>query len=269
MPKEAFLAAVRHIQDHIRRSEVEQVNLSLRQSREVICSAEDIYERLRKLNPSPYMGLLRFPHFQLVCGSPELLIQLQDGKLRSRPIGGTRRRGRDEQEDALLAQELLACDKERQEHRILVTLECEDLESVAEDGSVRVTEEMVVEYYSHVMHLVSEVQAELAVGKDGYDVLAATFPGGSVTGRPKQRTLQLIEQYEPVRRGPYTGSIGWIDYHGNMAFNITIRTLLLADGIAYVQAGAGIVSQSDPEQEYEESLNKMKALWQAVEYSEG
>lgn len=263
-----FINAVEKAQTYIKQGEVTQVNLSLRQSRRVSSSAERIYEALRQLNPSPYMGLLRFPHFQLVSGSPELLIKLDEGKVSTRPIGGTRPRGRDEHEDRALAAELLSNHKENTEHQMLVDLECEDLRKIAEPHSVQVTDHKVLEYYSHVMHIVSQVEAKLVAGKDAYDVIEATFPGGTITGSPKVRTMEIIEELEPVRRGPYTGSIGWIGYDGNMEFNITIRTLVLIGQMAYVQAGAGIVDESVPEREYDESLKKMQALWQAVQYSE-
>lgn len=266
--KKIFIKAVERVQAYIEQGDVTQVNLSLRQCRRVSSTAENIYEWLRQLNPSPYMGLLRFPDFQLVSGSPELLIKLNDGKVSTRPIGGTRRRGRDEEEDRALATELLSNQKENTEHQMLVDLECDDLSKIAEPHSVQVTDHKVLEYYSHVMHIVSQVEAKLAAGKDAYDVIEATFPGGTITGAPKVRTMEIIEELEPVRRGPYTGSIGWIGFAGDMELNITIRTLLLVDHIAYVQAGAGIVRESVAENEYEESLKKMQALWQAVQYSE-
>lgn len=268
MNKADFIKAVEQVQAYIEQGDVTQVNLSLRQSRRVSSTAEHIYEWLRQLNPSPYMGLLRFPEFQLVSGSPELLIKLDERKVSTRPIGGTRKRGRDEQEDRELAAELLSNHKEITEHQMLVDLECDDLRKIAEPHTVQVTDDKVLEYYSHVMHIVSQVEAKLAAGKDAYDVIEATFPGGTITGAPKVRTMEIIEELEPVRRGPYTGSIGWIGFDGNMELNITIRTLVLVNDIAYVQAGAGIVRESVPEREYDESLKKMQALWQAVQYSE-
>ncbi len=265
--KAQYLQAVHHIQDYIRAGDVFQVNLSVRQSKQLDCKPELIYEWLRHLNPSPYMGLFLFPEYQFVCGSPELLVQLESTKIRTRPIAGTRPRGKNGEEDQRLQEELLANEKERAEHIMLVDLERNDVGRISRYGSVRVEELMTVEMYSHVMHIVSEVTGELAEGRDAFDVLAATFPGGTITGAPKIRTMEIIEQLEPVRRGLYTGSIGWIDYNGDMEFNIVIRTLLVVDGIGHIQAGAGIVIDSDPEREYTESLNKAKALWKAVQYA--
>ncbi|MEC0228822.1 anthranilate synthase component I family protein [Paenibacillus alba] len=266
--KADYIAAVQRIQAYISQGDVFQVNLSVRQSRQLSTTPEEIYEALRIVNPSPYMGLLRFAGFALVSGSPELLVQLEDGVLRTRPIAGTRPRGKDEQDDLRLAGELIDNDKERAEHVMLVDLERNDLGRISKYGSVRVKDFMVIEYYSHVMHIVSEVVGELAEGKDAYDVIAATFPGGTITGAPKIRTMEIIEELEPVRRGPYTGSMGWIDYNGNMEFNIIIRTLVAVQGVGHIQAGAGIVIDSIPEREYVESLNKAKAMWKAIEYSE-
>ncbi|MDQ1910921.1 anthranilate synthase component I family protein [Paenibacillus sp. GD4] len=266
--KESYMAAVRRIQEYIGAGDVFQVNLSVRQHKKLSQSPEEIYEWLRVVNPSPYMGLLRFGDFHLVSGSPELLVQLERGKVRTRPIAGTRPRGRNEEEDRELANELILHEKERAEHIMLVDLERNDLGRISNYGTVRVKDFMVIEYYSHVMHIVSEVEGELAPGKDAYDVIAATFPGGTITGAPKIRTMQIIEELEPVRRGPYTGSIGWIDYNGDMEFNIVIRTLVAAGDTGYVQAGAGIVIDSVPEREYIESINKAKAMWKAIQYSE-
>ncbi|MCQ6563698.1 anthranilate synthase component I family protein [Paenibacillus mendelii] len=266
--KQAFMDAVQRIREYITQGDVFQVNLSLRQSREVVTPPEELYEWLRLFNPSPYMGFLRCPDFQLVSASPELLVELRDGKLAARPIAGTRRRGRTEEEDRSLAEELLSNEKERAEHIMLVDLERNDLGRIAAYGSVNVKELMVVEYYSHVMHLVSQVEGILAEDKDAYDVIAAKFPGGTITGAPKVRTMEIIEELEPVRRGTYTGSLGWIDYNGDMEFNIIIRTMTVKDGMVHIQAGAGIVIDSDPEREYYESLNKAKALWKAIQYSE-
>ncbi|MEK3885249.1 anthranilate synthase component I family protein [Paenibacillus sp. PL2-23] len=266
--KERYMSAVEAIQRYIGQGDVFQVNLSQRQTREVASSPEELYEWLRLVNPSPYMGFLRCPDFQLVSASPELLVELRDRKLATRPIAGTRRRGRTEEEELRFAEELRTNEKERAEHIMLVDLERNDLGRISTYGTVQVKELMVIEYYSHVMHLVSQVEGELAKGKDAYDVIAATFPGGTITGAPKIRTMEIIEELEPVRRGPYTGSLGWIDYNGDMEFNIIIRTMALKDGQVHIQAGAGIVIDSDPEREYTESLSKAKALWKAIEYSE-
>ncbi|ALS25720.1 anthranilate synthase [Paenibacillus sp. 32O-W] len=266
--KERFMEAVRAIQRYIGQGDVFQVNLSLRQERPVDASPEELYEWLRLLNPSPYMGFLRCPDFQLVSASPELLVQLKDGTLSTRPIAGTRRRGRTPEEDERMAEELRTNEKERAEHIMLVDLERNDLGRISAYGTVQVKELMVIERYSHVMHLVSQVEGKLADGKDAFDVVAATFPGGTITGAPKIRTMEIIEELEPVRRGPYTGSLGWIDYSGDLEFNIIIRTMTVRNGVVYIQAGAGIVIDSDPEREYRESLNKAKALWKAIDLCE-
>jgi len=268
MSKEEYKSAVRRIQDYIGQGDVFQVNLSLRQSRPTHATPEALYEWLRLVNPSPYMGMLRTPSFALVSASPELLVKLDGGKLSTRPIAGTRRRGVSPEEDLAMEDELLSSEKERAEHVMLVDLERNDLGRVAAYGTVKVPELMTVERYSHVMHLVSQVEAELASGKDALDVLSAVFPGGTITGAPKIRTMEIIEELEPTRRGPYTGSMGWIDYSGNMEFNIIIRTIAVQDGVCHIQAGAGIVIDSEPEREFYESLNKAKALWKAVQYSE-
>lgn len=268
LQKEEFTAAVLKVQEFIRSGDTYQVNLSVRETRPLHTAPEQVYEALRRINPSPYMALLRLPGFTLVSGSPELLVRMRAGRIEARPIAGTRPRGANEDEDNVLAAELVANEKERAEHLMLVDLIRNDIGRVSRFGTVRVPEFMSVEKYSHVMHIVSHIEGELAEGKDPFDVIAATFPGGTITGAPKVRTMEIIEELEPVRRGPYTGSIGWIGFDGEMDLNITIRTLLATGGEAHVQAGAGIVIDSDPEREYEESLNKARALWAAVEASE-
>ncbi len=267
-PKSDYEAAVRRIQAYIEQGDVFQVNLSLRQSRELAVPPQELYEWLRLLNPSPYMGYFNAGNFQLVSASPELLVKRQGNVVSTRPIAGTRRRGQDAEEDARMRDELLATEKERAEHVMLVDLERNDLGRISRYGTVRVDDFMVIEQYSHVMHLVSEVKGELTEGKDAFDILAATFPGGTITGAPKIRTMEIIEELEPVRRGPYTGSLGWIDYNGDMEFNILIRTLVASDGVGHIQAGAGIVIDSEPHREYKESIHKAKALWKAMQYSE-
>ena len=266
--QEKFQQAVLDVQEYIRQGDVFQVNLSLRQEAQLKSSPEDVYEWLRKLNPSPYMGLLRSPDFALSSASPELLVKLHGDRVSARPIAGTRRRGRTPAEDAAMEAELRGSDKEIAEHIMLVDLERNDIGRVAAYGSVSVPELMTVERYSHVMHLVSQVEGRIAPGKDVYAVIAALFPGGTITGAPKVRTMEIIEELEPVRRGPYTGSMGWIDYNGNMELNIIIRTLAVKDGIGYIQTGAGIVIDSDPYREYRECHNKAKAVVKAVLCSE-
>lgn len=263
-----FEQAVLHVQEYIRQGDVFQVNLSLRQQAQLSSSPEEVYEWLRVLNPSPYMGLLRSPGFSLSSASPELLVKLHGDKVSARPIAGTRRRGRTPAEDQAMEAELRGNEKETAEHIMLVDLERNDIGRVAAYGSVRVPELMTVERYSHVMHLVSQVEGTIAEGQDAYGVMAALFPGGTITGAPKVRTMEIIEELEPVRRGPYTGSIGWIDYGGNMELNIIIRTLAVKDGIGYIQTGAGIVIDSDPYREYRECHNKAKAIVKAVLCSE-
>ncbi|EEL78576.1 aminodeoxychorismate synthase component I [Bacillus cereus] len=263
-----FMKAVECIQEYIGAGDVFQVNLSTRQERTLQTHPLEIYTSLREINPSPYMGYLDLGDFQIVSGSPELLIKKQGTEVSTRPIAGTRSRGADEQEDEELARELIENEKERAEHVMLVDLERNDLGRVCKYGTVEVDEFMVIEKYSHVMHIVSNVRGEVEEDKDAFDLVKAVFPGGTITGAPKIRTMEIIEELEPVRRGIYTGSIGWIGYSGDTELNIVIRTLLAKDGKAHVQAGAGIVIDSNPENEYKESLKKAIALWRAKERSE-
>lgn len=268
LSEEEFTKAVLKIQEYIAQGDVFQVNLSVRQERPLVTEPLHIYEKLRELNPSPYMAYLHSDEFQIVSGSPELLVKKNGNDISTRPIAGTRSRGKNEEEDEKLAKTLIENEKERAEHIMLVDLERNDLGRVCAYGTVEVDELMVIEKYSHVMHIVSNVRGTLAEGKSGYEVIEATFPGGTITGAPKVRTMEIIEELEPVRRGIYTGSIGWIGFNGDLELNIVIRTLLAKDGIAYVQAGAGIVIDSDPKAEYKESLKKARALWKAKELSE-
>jgi para-aminobenzoate synthetase component 1 len=266
--QEGFERAVEKVQKYISAGDVFQVNLSLRQAFPLAALSEQIYEDLRQINPSPYMGFMRFPDFQLVSASPELLIKLDQGVMRTRPIAGTRRRGLTEEEDLKMEEELRTNEKEQAEHIMLVDLLRNDLGRVAEFGSVRVSELFTIERYSHVMHLVSEVEGRLPEDKTAMDAIAAVFPGGTITGAPKIRTMEIIEELEPVTRGPYTGAMGWIDYNGNMELNIIIRTLVVKDGFGYIQAGAGIVIDSSPYREYRECHNKAKAIAMALGRSE-
>lgn len=268
MDEQAFMEAVRQIQAYIASGDVFQVNLSVRQSKPLNTDALAVYEQLRLLNPSPYMSYLHTPEYQLVSGSPELLIKKKGRTVSTRPIAGTRSRGKDEADDIRLANELIENEKERAEHVMLVDLERNDLGRVCTYGTVEVDEFMVIERYSHVMHIVSNVKGELAAEKDGIDLIDAVFPGGTITGAPKIRTMEIIEELEPVRRGVYTGSLGWINFSGDLELNIIIRTMLVQDGIAHVQAGAGIVIDSHPQHEYKESLKKAIALWKAMEAAE-
>ena len=266
--QDQFEAAVRRVQEYISQGDVFQVNLSVRQSKPLQVSPPEVYEVLRKLNPSPYMGYVSFPEFQLVSASPELLVKVKGGEVHTRPIAGTRPRGQTDAQDEALARELIDNEKERAEHVMLVDLERNDLGRVCRFGSVEVSEFMLVEKYSHVMHIVSHVKGELADDKDAFDAVAAAFPGGTITGAPKVRTMEIIEELEPVKRGVYTGAIGWFGFNGDVEVNIAIRTMVVKDGVAHVQAGAGIVIDSTPEAEYRESLKKAEALWKALELCE-
>jgi para-aminobenzoate synthetase component I len=268
MTEQRFTEAVTRVQDYISAGDVFQVNLSVRQSRPLGLEAIAVYDQLRHLNPSPYMSYFHTPDFQLVSASPELLIKKKGFEVSTRPIAGTRSRGRDEAEDLQLANELIENEKERAEHVMLVDLERNDLGRVCQYGTVEVNEFMVIEKYSHVMHIVSNVKGELAREKDEYDLIDAVFPGGTITGAPKIRTMEIIEELEPVQRGIYTGSLGWIGFDNDLELNIVIRTMLVKDGQAHVQAGAGIVIDSIPKNEYKESLKKALALWKAKEKAE-
>lgn len=263
-----FQQSVRKIQHYIAQGDVFQVNLSVRQVKPLHVSALEVYKQLRILNPSPYMGYFHTPEFQLVSGSPELLVKKKGEEVSTRPIAGTRSRGKDDVEDQRLANELIESEKERAEHVMLVDLERNDLGRVCEYGSVEVNEFMVIEKYSHVMHIVSNVRGVIAKNKDEYDLIDSMFPGGTITGAPKIRTMEIIEELEPVRRGPYTGSLGWIGFNQDVELNIMIRTMLVRNQNAYVQAGAGIVIDSVPSNEYKESMKKARALWNAKELAE-
>jgi anthranilate synthase component 1 len=224
----------------------------------------DIYRNLRSINPSPYMFFLRLNDMDLVGSSPELLVRCEDGLVQTRPIAGTRMRGKDPAEDAKLEKELLADSKERAEHVMLVDLGRNDIGRVAKLGSVAVEDFMHVERYSHVMHIVSDVSGALDKKHDVFDVLRACFPAGTVSGSPKVRAMEIIDELENTKRGPYAGCVGYISFTGTMDTGITIRTIFIKDGYAYVQAGAGIVADSDPEKEYKESQNKARALLEAI-----
>ncbi|HWJ02906.1 MAG TPA: anthranilate synthase component I family protein, partial [Verrucomicrobiae bacterium] len=268
MSKERFEAMVVKAKEYIEAGDVFQVNLSIRLGKELKASPWQVYKVLRRVNPSPYASYINFGDLQLVGSSPELLVRIKDGYAETRPIAGTRRRGADREEDLALAHELINNEKERAEHIMLVDLERNDLGRVCDYGSVRVNELMVIEEYSHVMHIVSNVQGTLKQGNSTFDLLQAAFPGGTITGAPKVRCMEIIEELEPTRRGVYTGSVGYLGFGGEMEMNISIRTLVIKDGMAYVQAGAGIVADSVPEREYYESLKKAEALLRALELAE-
>jgi anthranilate synthase component 1 len=263
--REEFEAGVEKIRDYIRAGDAFQVVLSQRLGIQLDATPFELYRALRTLNPSPYLYFLEMDGAALVGSSPEVLVRVEDGTVTVRPIAGTRRRGASPEEDRALAEDLLADEKELAEHRMLVDLGRNDVGRVAEYGTVHVPDLMVVERYSHVMHIVSQVEGRLRSGLGAVDVFKACFPAGTVSGAPKIRAMEIIDELEPVRRGPYAGAVGHFGYGGeNMDTAITIRTVLVAEGKAYVQAGAGIVADSDPAREYEETLNKARALLRAA-----
>ncbi len=261
---EAYQAAVDDIKERIRAGEAFQVVPSQRFETPCTASALDVYRVLRATNPSPYMYLFRFDGFDVVGSSPEALVKVEDGRAMVHPIAGTRPRGATPQEDQALADELLADPKERAEHLMLVDLGRNDLGRVCEPGSVEVVDFMSVERYSHVMHIVSTVTGRVAPGLSAFDVLTACFPAGTLSGAPKPRAMQIIEELEPSRRGLYGGCVGYLDFAGDSDTAIAIRTALLRDGTAYVQAGAGVVADSDPVAEDTECRNKAAAVLRAV-----
>ncbi len=266
--REDFHQMVKKAKEYIQAGDVIQVVISQRFSGENYLRPFDIYRALRKINPSPYLFYLRLGDETLIGSSPEILVRLEDRQIEVRPIAGTRPRGRTEAEDQALAEDLILDPKERAEHLMLVDLGRNDVGRVATYGSVNVYELMVIERYSHVMHLVSGVRGELIPGKDMFDVLRATFPAGTVTGAPKIRAMEIIEELEHARRGPYAGAVGYFGFSGNMDFCITIRTLFQKGTKLYLQAGAGIVADSDPEREYQETLNKARGMLKAIEMAE-
>jgi anthranilate synthase component I len=273
MTRDQFEKAVREAQEFIRAGDIIQTVLSQRFEVDYGGDSLDVYRALRAVNPSPYMFLLDLGDSAMVGSSPEIHVRCEDGHVEVRPIAGTRRRSDDEAEDARLEQELLADPKERAEHIMLVDLARNDIGRVCEYGTVRVPELMVVERYSHVMHIVSDVVGRLAAGHDAYDLMRATFPAGTVSGAPKIRAMEIIAALERSRRGPYAGAVGYFSFGGNLDSCITIRTIILDLGKAYVQAGAGIVADSDPGLEFEETRNKargmLKALALSMRYAQG
>jgi anthranilate synthase component 1 len=266
--KGEFEDAVVACKEYIAAGDVIQVVLSQRLSAPVSADPFDVYRALRSVNPSPYMYYLSYGDVKLIGSSPEILVTEEQGHVRVRPIAGTRPRGATEAEDKALEEELLADEKERAEHIMLVDLGRNDIGRVCRYGSVTANELMVIERYSHVMHIVSNVEGRLMPNKDQFDVLRATFPAGTVSGAPKIRAMEIIEELEPSRRGTYAGSIGYFSFSGDMDTCITIRTILIKDGTAYVQAGAGIVADSVPETEYLETMNKARAMLRALELAE-
>jgi len=263
--KDKFERAVEKSKKYIYNGDIFQVVLSQRFSSPFNGDALKLYLALRTINPSPYMYIIETPEFRLIGASPEILVRKEGKRVVVRPIAGTRARGEDAVEDEALAREMLTDEKERAEHVMLVDLGRNDLGRVCRFGSVKVTEFMTVERYSHVQHLVSNVVGELKDGEDAFSVLNATFPAGTVTGAPKVRAMQIIEELEPTRRGAYAGAVGYFSFTGDMDMAITIRSLVLQGGRAYAQAGAGIVADSKPEAEYQETVNKGRAMLKALE----
>jgi len=260
-----FCAAVEKAKEHIRAGDIFQVVLSQR-FRLPLGDTDvfDVYRAMRIINPSPYMYFLRLPDRIVAGASPETLVRLEDEQVHVRPIAGTRHRGRTEEEDQEIAEDLLADPKERAEHVMLVDLGRNDVGRISNAGSVSVTDRMLIERYSHVMHIVSNVVGDLAPGRDALDVLRATFPAGTLSGAPKVRAMQIIEELEPERRGVYGGAVGYVGFDGNMDVAIAIRTIVARDGEMWLQAGAGIVEASNPDKEYEETVNKARAGLVAV-----
>jgi anthranilate synthase component 1 len=269
MPRERYEQMVRDGKEYIAAGDAFQIVLSQRFSRKTSAPPLAIYRALRMLNPSPYMFFFRFGEdFNLIGASPEMMVRLEDGVATVRPIAGTRKRGANEQEDHDLEVELLADPKERAEHVMLVDLGRNDLGRVCDYGTVRVERKMYIERYSHVMHIVSEVNGQLRKGMDAFDLLRATFPAGTLSGAPKVRAMEIIEELEGTRRATYGGAVGYFSFDGSMDTCITIRSVLLQGDTAYIQAGAGIVADSDPANEYEESVNKARAVAVAIQYAE-
>ena len=271
----AYMDRVRRCQEYIAAGDIYQANLSHRftvaidglsnSSRDRLMASQDLYSRLRRVNPSPFSGLLHFDNVTLVSSSPERLVRLQGRRADTRPIAGTRPRGRDEADDQRLVIDLLSNEKERAEHLMLVDLERNDLGRVCQFGTVQVDEFMTIEQYSHVSHIVSHISGTLRQDATPFDVIKAMFPGGTITGVPKIRCMEIIEELEPVRRGPYTGSFGYLSWNGNLDLNIAIRTLVLCNTVGYLQVGAGIVADSDPSREYEETLHKAQAFFSSLQ----
>ena len=262
--REGFQTAVARIKDYIVEGDAMQVVLSQRMSIAFTPPPLDLYRALRNLNPSPYMYYLDLGDFHVVGSSPEILVHVEDGTVTVRPIAGTRPRGRNEAEDRALEADLLADPKELAEHLMLIDLGRNDAGRVSETGSVELTEKMVIERYSHVMHIVSNVTGRIQPGMSAIDVLRATFPAGTVSGAPKIRAMEIIDELEPVKRGVYAGAVGYLSWSGNMDTAIAIRTAVIKDGMLHIQAGAGIVADSIPANEWEETMNKGRAIFRAV-----
>ncbi|MDO8885490.1 aminodeoxychorismate synthase component I [Candidatus Oleimmundimicrobium sp.] len=265
LTQKQFEAIVKRTREYIFAGDIFQANLSLRLDTPFVGDSFELYKILRRVNPSPFAAYLNFKDIDIVSSSPERLVKIEDGVVETRPIAGTRRRGINCLEDEKLSVELILNQKERAEHVMLVDLERNDLGRICDYGSVCVDELMVIEQYSHVIHIVSNVKGKILPDKDLLDVMRACFPGGTITGCPKIRAMEIIDELEPTRRGIYTGSIGYLSFSGHMDLNIAIRTIVIKDNVAYAQAGAGVVADSEPKKEYFESLQKAKALLKALE----
>ncbi len=268
VPRERFLANVRKSKEYIRAGDIIQIVGSQRFAANIKASPLDVYRAARTINPSPYMFLLELDRFSLVGASPEIHVRCEDRQVEIRPIAGTRARGKTPEDDAALEKELLADPKERAEHVMLVDLARNDLGRVCDYGTVQVKDLMVIERYSHVMHIVSQVVGKLGAEHSPYDLMRATFPAGTLSGAPKVRAMQIISELEQTCRGPYGGCVGYFSFNGNLDCCITIRTALIQEGRAYVQAGGGWVNDSAPEAEYQETVNKSKAMLKAVAMAE-
>ena len=268
MSKDEYERMVKVVKDYIYKGDVIQTVISQRFQRPISVDPFQIYQSLRMINPSPYMYYMDLNGFQIVGASPELLVQVENGRVATHPIAGTRPRGADTAEDIALENDLLDDEKERAEHIMLVDLGRNDIGKVSKAGTVEVTQFMDVERYSHVMHLVSHVTGSLREDYNSFDVLRACFPAGTVSGAPKIRAMEIIAELEPDKRGPYAGAVGYFDFAGNLDTAITIRTLVIKDGIAYTQAGGGIVHDSNPETEFEETVHKASAVLRAIENAE-
>ena len=266
--QEEYEKVVQAAKEYIRAGDIVQVVPSQRLSVPVSADSFDIYRALRMINPSPYMYYLKLDDLKIAGSSPEVMVRMEDGVVTMRPIAGTTRRGSTDEEDNELAKELLSDPKERAEHVMLVDLGRNDVGRVCEYGSVKVDELMVIEKYSHVMHIVSNVVGKLRPDRDAFDVLRACLPAGTVSGAPKIRAMEIIDELEPSRRGPYAGAVGYFSFSGNSDTAIAIRTILIKDGVAYIQAGGGVVADSVPEKEYQETLNKARACMKAIQFAE-
>ena len=269
MTQNAYETIVRKAKEYIAAGDIYQVVLSQRFEAEIGVDAFTVYRALRHVNPSPYMFFIRMGDRSIVGSSPEMLVRVEGRHAITHPIAGTRPRGKSEEEDIRLGEELKRNEKERAEHIMLVDLGRNDIGRVSEYGTVRVPTFMTLERYSHVMHLVSVVEGQLADGRDRLDALVSCFPAGTVSGAPKVRAMQIINELEPTRRGLYAGAVGYLDFAGNLDFCIAIRTILLEQGKAYIQAGAGIVADSNPTAEYEETRDKARAMIRALELAQG